>query len=85
MNSFTEGCANFGHACFGGHGKRSLGKENEMVKDMFIHTRDPSRFNENNMIRNQMPPESQDEEKMLEQFPRYRIIKMIMNMVRWSS
>ncbi|KAL5285190.1 hypothetical protein ACFFRR_007129 [Megaselia abdita] len=77
-----KGCQFYGHSCYGGHGKRSLTNENEVMnQNNVIQPRLPTKIADNQIYQNQMFAENEQEERILEKFPRYRLIKMIKDIV----
>lgn len=79
----AEGCQFYGHSCYGGHGKRSLTSENEVMnQNNVIQPRiPPAKLTDNQIYRNPVFVENEQEERILEKFPRYRLMKIIKDMV----
>ncbi|XP_053945351.1 neuropeptide CCHamide-2 [Anastrepha ludens] len=77
-----KGCNAYGHACYGGHGKRSLGSlTDEMrVNNAFRNEREELHPDEQLQV---MPNEATGllPEGEIETFPRYRLIKIMKSLL----
>lgn len=82
LGFLTEGCNAYGQACYGGHGKRSLGSLTEEMLANSAYRNEREELHPNELLQ-AIPNEATGllPEREIDTFPRYRLIKIMRSLV----